>query len=211
MDKNKKLLSPESVKALIFVGIVSITAVLIKLFQVTIFTWNLLFINILLAVFGSYALLAMGFVYTFNYVSSDSKIAEGKAALLLAAIITASLTATYFIDPIKADFYIYFIPRQRLISMIERGESIKAGTVKKFVHDGNALMVFFDRSPFVMFGETSTYLVYRSDDKDISISSEEYQKNRDKLPPFPPSPGGKPGFREIKKIQDHWFWQNEGY
>ncbi|MEE3716632.1 hypothetical protein V2H45_07735 [Tumidithrix elongata RA019] len=133
-------------------------------------------------------------------------------ALIPLAIATLTTLIVYLIDPIVTDFYIYLPMRQSAIARftampnspnLTYQEDFWLGRIRA-KKDAQRMEIVFPRYTFGM-GDGGAAFIYRSDDRDISMTRTEYQKFRPTQPEFPVPPT----FKKIRRISDRWFWQEE--
>ncbi|MEI6428184.1 MAG: hypothetical protein WCO45_07310 [Pseudanabaena sp. ELA607] len=127
-------------------------------------------------------------------------------------IACASLFLIHHIDPVLADFYLYLPIRQPIVDRIISSTSPNLQSVSKENHwiVGDIRYSIVDRATQISFprytigmGDGGAGFIYRSDNTDISISLDAYQKLRPTLPQLPILPF----LKEVRRIKEHWFWQ----
>ncbi|CAN1209807.1 hypothetical protein TUMEXPCC7403_06250 [Tumidithrix helvetica PCC 7403] len=203
-----KPLSKSRGKTLVWLIVTCLTLVGVKVFQVTILCIPIFGVIIWML---CQLLLIVPLVLAIIYLRQQFKTAKFLALIPL-AIATLTTLVVYLTDPIVTDFYIYLPMRQSAIdgALATQNapnqyslENFLLGKVqvKKEVW---GTQVTFPRYTIGM-GDGGADYIYRSDDRDISITREEYQKTRTTPPKFPVPPT----FKQIRRITNHWFWQEE--
>ncbi|MEH2460367.1 hypothetical protein [Nostoc sp.] len=192
-----------------FVVFVSLLAFLLKIFQVTLLGYFLgqLFLGLInLLLFICIILSIIYFILRFKIFGLITAIVP--IITLIIAFVSLS------IDPVKTDFFIYYIPRNLVVAKIQANYQFQPTSTSKRTVTVNSMLVqvkqyrnafevYFPRYSWG-FGDGGADIVYRSDNQDISITPEQYQQLRDKSTTY-----AEPYFKKVIKIQDHWFWQED--
>jgi hypothetical protein len=203
-----KLYDPENNKFLLWSLIVGLLLILTKIFQTTILCFS--FFGVIFFFLYQY-LLIIPFILAITYLlKTFSKIKFLSLIPLSIAILTFYIVNVT--DPVIADFYIYLPIRQNLIDQVLANQNnskqdyqIHPLLGKVQVENNNKFtQITFPRYTIGM-GDGGVDLIYRSDLLDISINPSDYAKLRKTLPEFPVLPF----FKEVKRIKEHWFWQQE--
>jgi hypothetical protein len=197
-------------KPLILLLLTCLVLIGLKVFQVTI-----LCVPILggLVVLLSRPLIIVPSVLALIYFGQEFRTVKFRAFIPI-AIAALATYLIYTIDPIVTDFYIYLPVRQNLIEQIaaiynapipNSQSHFLLGQVR-IEKLGQEMQLTFPRYNVGM-GDGGADFVYRSDDRDISISKTEYEKLRTTLPQVPVAPF----FKEVRRITAHWFWQEQAW
>ena len=203
-----KLYDPENNKFLLGSVIIELILILTKIFQTTILCFS--FFGVIFFFLYQYLLIIPFILAITDLLKTFSKIKFLSLVPLSMAILTFNIVNA--IDPVIADFYIYLPIRQNLIDLVLANPNNSKQNYQthpllgnvKVENNNKSIQITFPRYTIGM-GDGGVDLIYLSDEHDISINQSDYAKLRKTLPEFPVPPF----FKEVKKIKEHWFWQQE--